>query len=282
MKETLENLASMRRRLQIINIGIAVILLLSVVMIFTGIRMPGLIMGIAGMIAYFGWSKWQSRKYSNEVSKANIIYGLCAPFEDPVYLGRKGITEVDLEKMAMLPVQPGRSNMLVFQGFEGKKEGAVCRGWETAFRYQKSEKRTDVAFLTGTLITWTFPVPVPEAPEWLALQKNLVHGPVMEAFLSKNGYCPVPAGDSSFEKDYLLAARNGSAIPEQMIARIAAFCGKVKQVGAVHASADNAAVFLDHRFYTDKTKIHDLPQENQLRQNPLPERDDLLALFLDL
>ena len=131
MRETMDRLSGAQNRLRNASMVLLAALAVSVILILMKIRIPGLVLGTAAMVLYFGWVKWQSRKYSTQVTEANILYGLAADLEDPKYLGKKGLTVEELDQAAILPVQVEKGSLLIFQGFEGKMEGSLIRGWET-------------------------------------------------------------------------------------------------------------------------------------------------------
>ena len=54
------------------------------------------------------------------------------------------------------------------------------------------------------------------------------------------------------------------------------------RLAAVRLAPNQAAVYLENRFYTGRTKIRDLPNEKWLTHCPLPERDAAWDLFRSL
>ena len=279
MKEILQELAAKRNRLQKISMAYFAMIVAVILLIFIGPGLPGMILGVALLIFYFVWLRRQTQEYSDKANSERILNGLCAPLKDPVFLGNTGLTVHELEEMAMLPVQADDHGLLIRQGFEGKKDGGICRGWEVTFHYQVGSKRTSYAFLSGTLMTKTFDRQITGMPEWVAVRRELVDETILGRFLQEKGYTLIHPEKAEWKDKLILGLRNGKEIPEKILPRLAGLFAGMERVGAVHCTEKEAAVFLDHRFYTDRLKVRDLPTEEQLRRNPLPERDDVWDFF---
>ena len=279
MKEILQELAAKRDRLQKISMGYFAMIVLVILLLFIGPGLAGMILGVALLAFYFVWLRRQTQEYSDTANRARILNGLCAPLKDPVFLGSTGLTVRELEDMAMLPVQADDHGLLIRQGFEGKKDAGTCRGWEVTFHYQLGAKRTSYAFLSGTLMTKAFDREIAGMPEWVAVRRELVDEGILAGFLREKGYTLVNPENADWKNRMVLGLRNGKAVPEKILPRVAGFFSGLERVGAVHCTEKEAAVFLDHRFYTDKLKVRDLPTEEQLRTNPLPERDEVWDFF---
>ena len=279
MKEVLQELAAKRDRLQKISMVYFAMIVVVIVLIFIGPGLPGMVLGVALLVFYFVWLRRQTREYSDKANSERILNGLCSPLKDPVFLGNTGLTAGELEDMAMLPVQADDHGLLIRQGFEGRKDGGICRGWEVTFHYQIGAKRTSYAFLSGTLMTKAFDREISGMPEWVAVRRELVDETILGKFLQEKGYTLIRPDNTEWKDRMILGLRNGKVIPEKILPRIAGLFAGMERMGAVHCTEKEAAVFLDHRFYTDKLKVRDLPTEEQLRSNPLPERDDVWDFF---
>ena len=277
MKEIISSLAAKRSRLQKISIGAFVGLAAAVALLVFGQRLPALALGAAVLVFYFAWLRRQIVGYSDDIARASVLNGLAAPLKDPVFLDRQGMTLEAFDALAILPVGSDVNALMARQGFEGRRDGGVCRGWEITFHFRRDPgKRSDYGFLSGTLLTKTFDRPVAEAGDWLALREDLLDEQVLEAFLSEKGYCPAAedAGDLRFY------GRGGGSIPPAVAARVKGLAERVESFGAARLTPEGAAVYLDRHFYTQRVKVRDLPTEAQLLANPLPERDDIWDLFL--
>ena len=279
MKEILERLAAKRSLLQKASVAYFIGILLAILLLFIGPSLIGVALAVVLLVFYFTWFRVQTREYSETANSARILNGLCAPLKDPVYLGSSGLTAKELEDMAMLPVQADDHGLLVREGFEGKKDAGTCRGWEVTFHYQIGKKRNSFAFLSGTLMTKAFDREATGMPECVAIRPGLVDADILPKFLQEKGYTLFVPQNEEWKRNMVLGARNGEVIPEKILPRLAGFFGGIERACAVHCTAKEATVFLDHRFYTDRLSIRNLPTEEQLRNNPLPERDDVWDFF---
>ena len=133
MRETMDRLSGAQNRLRNASMVLLAVLAVSVILILMKIRIPGLVLGTAAMVLYFGWVKWQSRKYSGQVTEANILHGLAADLEDPKYLGKKGLTVEELDQAAILPVQVEKGSLLIFQGIRRETGGKPDPGMGNNF-----------------------------------------------------------------------------------------------------------------------------------------------------
>ena len=279
MKETIERIASKRDQVRKTIFAILIVMIISLGLVLFGQQQFGMILGTLTMVFFFIWKRRKNREYSDMVGEANILNGLATPLKDPKYLGSAGLTVKDLDEMAMLPIRMDDHGLLIRQGFEGQKARGTCRGWETTFHYQRSEKKTDCAFLSGTLLTKSFDQPLSNGLDWVTVRRELLAGGVPERFFQEKGYKVIPTGNEKLDQTFLTGTRSNCVLPGNLIARIAGITGRLEQIGAIRCTPNAAAVFLDHRFYTYPIKARDLPTEDQLKVNPLPERDDIWELF---
>ena len=279
MRETMDRLSGAQNRLRNASMVLLAALAVSVILILLKIRIPGLVLGTAAMVLYFGWVKWQSRKYSGQVTEANILHGLAADLEDPKYLGKKGLTVEELDQAAILPVQVEKGSLLIFQGFEGKLEGSRIRGWETTFRYRRGTGRTDVAFLSGTLLLCSCGNRTADPQDWVAIRRGLVNDHVAQDFLQEKSYTCRKTGNRIFDERFILAGRNQEEIPKTVMKELDILCGDLERIGAVRCQAGETMVFLDHRFYTDHVRVQQPLTEDLILHNPLPERDAIWGFF---
>ena len=279
MRNVMDGLLKAQNRLRKTSMVLIVALAVSIVLILLRIRIPGLVLGATAMVLYFGWVKYQGRRYSNRVTEANILYGLAADLKDPVYLGRQGLTAEELEQAAILPVQVEKGSLLIFRGFEGKMEESRIRGWETTFRYRRGPGRTDVAFLSGTLLICSHIERNTDMQDWVAIRKSLLSDRVIQEFLMEKSYTCRKPGSGGFDDSFVLAGHNQEQIPETVMKELVSLCESCERIGAVRCMAGKTMVFLDHRFYTDRVSVQQPLTEEQISRNPLPERDAVWRFF---
>ena len=277
MKEIIQSLAAQRSRLQKISVVAFAGLAAAVALLMFGQRLPALALGAAVLAFYFIWLRRRILGYSDEIARASVLNGLAAPLRDPVFLDRQGMTVEELDALAMLPVRRDGNALMLRQGFEGRRDGGVCRGWEITFHYPRSSgKRADFGFFSGTLLTKSFDRPVAEEGDWLALREDLLDAPTLEAFLSEKGYRAASPKDGGLR----FYGKGSESVPPAVAARVKGLAEKTSCFGAARLMPNGAAVYLDRHFYTQRVKVRDLPTEAQLLANPLAERDDIWDLFL--
>ena len=279
MQETLKKLAATRNRLRKISIVYFCMLVLAVLMLFIGPEIAGMLLSVVLLAFYFGWLRGQNHRFSDEANKAHILYGLAKPLKEPVFLGNTGLTIKDLDEMAILPVRKDDRSLLTRQGFEGRKDGGICRGWEVTFHYQLGYGKKNYAFLIGTILTKTWDQTLQGSPDWLFVKKEMVDEDILHQFFIEKGYREEKTGNDSLDKKFTSGIRGEGILPEDILPRLAGLSERLDRIGAVRCTERGAAVFLDHRFYTATLKVRDLPTEAQLSDNPLPERDDIWDFF---
>jgi len=279
MKETIEHLREIQKKLKTIGLIYFAVLILGVGLTIFRQQIPGAVITGAALLFYFFWLRKQYRGYSDEVAKASILNGLISGLKNPAYLGQEGLTGKELKEMAIFPVHLNNHPLLLRQGFEGEKEGMVIRGWESTSHYARSPKRTDFAFLSGTLMTVSFDQPLAEHPDWVAIKRDLLASGVLEAFFREEGYHEIQTENNQFDQRFAVGVKDEGVYPERMIPRIAGITARLENISAIRCSSEWAAVYMDRCFYTVDVKAGDLPTEEQLKKNLLPERDDLWELF---
>ena len=238
MKETIANLAALRGRLQKISVAAFAGLIAAAALLAFGQRVPALALGAAVLAFHFGWLRRRLAGYSDAIAKASVMNGLAAPLRDPVFLDRQGMTAEAFDGLAILPIRKSSDALMLRQGFEGRRDGGVCRGWEITFHYQRDpEKRTDFGFFSGTLLTKTFDRPVAGAGDWLILRGDLVDPRALSGFLAQKGYRAIPMEGADDDADLLFFGKNDDAFPPALAARAKGLCDQAERFGAARLSA---------------------------------------------
>lgn len=282
MKDVLASIAARQKRLQMVGLGCLMVFGLLLGLFMYGryeIALP--ICGVM-LVFYFAVLRRGLRDYSDEISKTNILRGLAAPLEDAEYLGSCGMTAREFADCAMLPMRDIDDAILLRQGFQGRTDGGLLRGFEMTFHYHKqSEKRNDFDFVSGTFLSERFDCPINGAEDWLLVHRNMIDPKVLSNHLTQRGYKSAKCEIKALREAFIIASRGEGAFPTELAKRILALREKAPRLGMLRLCGEGCMVFLDRRFYTDKTKVRDLPTEAQLLTNPLPERDAIIALFRD-
>ena len=120
MKETMERLSGIQKKLKTVSLVYFAVLILGVGLTIFRQRIPGAAITGAALIFYFCWLRKQFRGYNDEVAKASILNGLIPDLKNARYLGREGLTGKELKEMAVFPVHLNNHPLLLRQGFEGE------------------------------------------------------------------------------------------------------------------------------------------------------------------
>lgn len=282
IKTTLAALEAKRRRLQLIGMGCFVGLGLALGLWMYGRVMPALALWAALLVFYFAWLRRQMRGYSDDIARINVLNGLCAPMADARFLGDGGMMLQDFVQTTMLPAREAPSSLLLRQGFEARLDGMTLRGWEITFHYKKpTDKKNDFEFVSGSVLTARFDAPIDTDEDWVLTHKQVIAARVMTEHMSKHGYRPANCEIKALREAFTIGGRDGRAFPTEWAKALVALRERAGRLAAVRLSKEGVSVYLDRRFYTNKTRIRDLPTPAQLTANPLPERDAILALFRD-
>lgn len=268
--------AKKRRTLGIVAVHVAVYAVALLLFVF-GKWTPAGVLLAANLLVYFLAVRRAVGGYAQSATAANLKFGLCASLEDVAYQAKGGMTQADLEKWALLPVE-GKGNGLLCRHFVSGREGDMdLTCGEVTFHYMAigAKGKEEQRFLSGTVLTARGAADS-RREGWLLLRQNLLEAGVREAFVQTNGCHAAQGAPEGF---LLYADRAGARLPDELARRLAKLCGEVKRLAALRLAEDGAAAYLDLRFYTGSAYPSTRPSAAQLRENTLPERDGLWDLF---
>lgn len=236
--------------------------------------------GGGNMLLYFLFLRGQVRGYSAAVAQANVLHGLCAPLKEAAYTGREGLDTARFQALGLLPIRDHEKSLLVREGFEGRGFGLTLKGWEVSFHYPVyTGSRTDYRFLNGCVLTAEGAAAADRDGDWLLIRRGMVDEAAQAAFAGTVGSarcaCPVEKLAEGFD----IYSKTGKELPRQWAERLNRCFQQAGSLGAVRIAPEYAAVYLGNRFYTGRTKVRDLPNEERLLHCPLPERDAVWELF---
>lgn len=278
-----EQLEAQRKRVQVIATAHAAVYLAAVVLAVLRLYAPCVAVAGVNLLVFVFFVRRQIKGYSQAAARANVLCGLCAPLEEAQFTGRTGLSTQQFRDLAMLPLRNVDDSLLVRAAFSGQGFGLELWGCEMTLHYPvEGAKNTQYRFLSGTLLT---AVPQSKAWEgdWLLLRRGLVDEEAQRAFLEERGYAPAGCPEGKLDERFQLYAGDGAReMPRWLSRRLSRLVEKAERTGAVRLTAKKAAVYLENRFYTGRTKVRDLPDEEWLTHCPLPERDAVWELFQSL
>lgn len=279
-----KELEELRKRTQIICAVHAVIYALAITLAAVGQYAAGAALTGANLLAYVLFLRRRIGAYSESAARENILFGLCAPLEEARYTGRVGPGAEEFQSLALLPIKEGKDALLVRAAFSGQSYGLELGGCEFTLHYTApgAKDKTRYQFLSGTLLT-ARPQNSAWAGNWLLLRCGLLDEAVQQIFLEQQGYAPAACSQEKLSDRFQIYAGDGAGeLPRWLARRVERLAEQSERLGAVRLTEKRAAVYLENRFYTGRTKIRDLPNEKWLTHCPLPERDAVWDLFRNL
>lgn len=278
-----QELEDLRKRTQLIGIAHAAVYAAAVVLVVLHMYVPAAVLAGVNLLVFLFFVRGQIEGYSQAAARANVLCGLCAPLEEARFTGRTGLNAEQFKALALLPLMEGDNSLLVRGAFSGLGFGLELGGCEMTLHYKvQGAKSAEYRFLSGTLLT-AAPRSGAWEGDWLLLRRGLLDETVQRAFLEERGYTPASCPEAKLEERYRLYAGDGAReMPRWLARRVSRAMEETDRLGAVRLTADRAAVYLENRFYTGKTRVRDLPDEEWLVHCPLPERDAVWKLFQSL
>lgn len=278
-----QELEELRKRTQVICAVHAVLYALALALAAVGQVVPGAVIAGVNLLAYLLFLRKKTGGYSEAAARENILCGLCAPLEGASYTGRAGMTAGELKELKLLPFEDGGRSLLVRAAFSGNGFGLELGGCEFTLHYAaQGVKNKEYRFLSGTLLT-AAPRSGAWEGDWLLLRRGLLDGEVQRTFLEENGFTPANCPEGWLNDRFQLYAGDGAQeMPRWLARRVSRAAEGAERISAVRLTPRKAAVCLENRFYTGRTKVRDLPGEEWLTHCPLPERDGVWELFRSL
>lgn len=276
-----EQLEARRKRVQAIGLAHAGVYLAAAVLVVLHLYLPAAVTAGVNLLVFLTIVRGQVKGYSQAVTRANVLCGLCAPLEETQFTGRAGIDRERLQALSMLPMMEGDNSLLTRAGFSGCGYGLELGGCEFTLHYSApgAKGRTQYRFLSGTLLT-AAPRHGAWNGNWLLLRRGLLDEAAQGTFLEEQGYTPANCPEGRVNDRFQLYAGDGAQeMPRWLARRMSRLMEQTDRLAAVRLTSDQAAVYLENRFYTGRTKVRDLPNEEWLTHCPLPERDGVWELF---
>lgn len=273
-------LATQRKRVQIYYVAHTLLYAAALILGLARHYPPAIAVCAANMVLYFVFLRKQIIGYSEAVSRVRILHGLCGPLKEARFIGREGIDTARFQALELLPIRDHAKSLLVREGFSGKGFALDLKGWEISLHYPVYAKgRADYRFLNGSILTAEGAVRADEGGDWYLIRKDMVETAAQAAFAEMIGMqrCDCPIG--GLAKQFDIYSRSGEGMPRRWAERLNKCVQQAGSLGAIRIVPGHAAVYLSNRFYTGRTKVKDLPEPEQLKRNPLPERDAIWELF---
>lgn len=275
-----EALAKRRRRVQICYVLHTLLYAVALLLGVTRHYVPAVAVGGGNMVLYFLFLRGQLRGYSDAVSQARILYGLCAPLKEARYTGRAGLDVARFQALGLLPIRGHEKSLLVREGFVGKGFGLELEGWEVSFHYPvHAAGRISYKFLSGSILMARGAAAPDREGDRLLIRHGMVDSSAQDKFARESGWtrcgCPI----ENLGKNFDIYSKTGEELPRQWAERLNRCFQQAGSLGAVRIAPEYVAVYLGNRFYTGRTKVRDLPDLDLLKHSPLPERDAVWELF---
>ena len=315
LETAMEEIKGKRRQQQILAFVCLVVGLIGLAFFFFGKRMPALILLSINVLYYLLVLKKCTRGYNDAIAKANILGSLCSPLKEAKYTSRAGMDPKEFVDRSLLPANTSGNALLLRQGFSGEKDGDTYQGWECTFHFPRGmQRRTDYEFHSGTILTADYDTAWEKekvkgnetgkdqkknqkkeagnaskkeakkdveseretknnTPGALLLRSGIFTDDAITYSLSAKGY------EKSEEGPCILYQRKEALLPEEIKEKALHLFEKEKTLACLRMEETRALAYLEKRFYTVDVKPRDLPTIEQLRRNPLPERDSIWGFF---
>lgn len=273
-------LKEQRHRTQMVGLVHIAVYAIAIVLMVLRMQAPAMVLGAGNAILYFLFIRRLLTRYSQAVTNANLLCGLCKPLEEAWCTDGSGMLDAEFEDLKMLPLRRGKgSSLMTHNGFAGNLGELSLRGFEATFHYPyvTDNGKTSYRFLNGTLLVSRGEKK--EGADWLLLHKSLLEKDAEQLFLEQNGYRDAAFSAGGLEDFLLCTTQETEEVPEALCRHLELLARGAKNLGAVRLGEDFCAVFLVNRFYTRQVKVRELPEATALCANPLPERDAVLALM---
>lgn len=273
-------LEAQRHRTQMIYLVHTAAYAIAIVLLALRIYVPAMVLGIGNLMLHFLFMRKLLIRYSQAVTNANLLCGLCQGLEDPCCTEGSGMPDAEFEALKLLPLRQGKgSSLMTHNGFAGKMGDLSVKGYEATLHYPyvKNNGKTDYHFLNGTLLVSRGEKK--DGARWLLLHKSLLEKKAEQLFLEANGYRNIAFSAYGLDDFQLYTTQESATVPKALCQHLELLARGAKSLGAVGLGGDFCAVFLVNRFYTRRVKVRELPDVPALCANPLPERDAVLALM---
>lgn len=273
-------LKQQQRRTRGLGLAHVAVYVAAVVLLLLRMEAPAMVLGAGNAILYFLFVRRLLTCYSQAVTNANLLCGLCQPLEEAWCTENTCMTEGEFEDLKLLPLRRGKgSSLMAHNGFAGTLGQLSVRGFEATFHYPYTTPsgKTSYRFLNGTLLVSRGQKK--EGADWLLLHKGLLEEEAQQRFLEEQGYRAVSIAGTGLEEFFLFTTQESDQAPEDVCRHLELLARGTKNLGAVRLGPEVCAVFLVNRFYTRRVKVRELPEAQDLCVNPLPERDAVLALM---
>jgi len=268
------NIAALNRKRNAVrysSIAVAAIEMTAILMIMGGMKLPGLLIGLAALIGGTVYKRKGKKAYQEECCRLQTLTAL--GLQDAVYTGEKKETVEWLREMKLTPGSAQLVQPLLLHAVNGKLRGTDVEIAEVTFGCQEAGKKS-ATYSSGVLVRTKLQKPV--APALLLGRYAFKHA-ALRAEYEKDGMRLSPAGGK--EKGWYALTPGAVSPDEMLLEKWDKVCETAKQRAALSVDGDMLAAFFNGQFYTGEFALEEELTEGALRKHSFAAIVPLLELI---
>ena len=141
-------LKQQQRRTRGLGLAHVAVYVAAVVLLLLRMEAPAMVLGAGNAILYFLFVRRLLTRYSQAVTNANLLCGLCQPLEEAWCTENTCMTEGEFEDLKLLPLRRGKgSSLMAHNGFAGNLGQLGRIVWAAQLQHvaQPPQLRTSIA-----------------------------------------------------------------------------------------------------------------------------------------
>lgn len=242
-------------------LGIAALELIAVVMIIAGLRLPGILLGFAGIVGGSVFKRRGKRQYAAACGKEQALHAL--HMTDVKYIGQsRESTQWILDTHLVPSSTDVVQNPLVQGAVQGTVKGSPLWLSEVTFGVMESGKRQPT-FSSGVMVQAKLAHPVEK--ETLLLGRIAFKHSALRAEYEKDGMRLSNAG--SKEKGWYALTPDANAPETRVIEGWEPLCAAVNNRAVMHLKGKTLTAFFYGCFYTGEFTLDEPVTEAMLRRH---------------
>ena len=241
------------------SIAVAVVELAAILMIMGGIKLPGVIIGLAALVGGAVYKRKGKKAYQEECCRLQTLTALGV--QETAYIGEKKETTEWMREMKLTPASTQLVEPLLLHVVNGKLRGVETEIAEVTFGCQEAGKKT-ATYSSGVLVRVKL---TKSAEPALLLGRYAFKHAALRAEYEKDGMRLSPAGGK--ERGWYALTPGAVSPDEMLLEKWDKVCDAAKQRAALSVDGDRLAAFFNGQFYTGEFALEEELTEGALRKH---------------
>ena len=272
------NIAALNKKRNLVrysSIAVAALDLIAILMIMTGIQLPGIVIGLAALIGGAVYKHKGKKAYQEDCCRLQTINALGV--QEAQYTAQIEESVQWLQETHLVPASAQLTTPLLLHAVSGKLRGADVQLAEATIGCREAGKKQPT-YSSGVLVRVKLAKPCADAA--LLLGRYAFKHAALRAEYEKDGLRLSPAGGK--EKGWYALTPGAVSPSAALLEKWDAVCESAKMRAAMYVSGNELVAFFNGQFYTGEFLLEEPVTEGMFKKHSFAAIVPLMELVAEL